>query len=236
MRMRVNVSDLDAVLGTILASVARARYLADLETTALAEQYRAHALLQSVAVPRVRIPQMEIALPLLINSHIENRTRTQQDPAAVAEAVVDPVREVAASFGGELTAGAQKRLVELVTTAVIETRASHEKLGGAPKEAIVQAIDKAVSTLFDEEAVLTSIGGDQARAAISNIRDRVNKAVEISSACTPQLDVSVATSEVKECASPDAITTLRIVLREEGLEWTATQATDGTVRRTLSPE
>jgi hypothetical protein len=58
--------DLSEILGAFLGSVAHARRLADQETVAIAQHYRSDPLLQGLSVPRVRLPEVVLELPVLV--------------------------------------------------------------------------------------------------------------------------------------------------------------------------
>lgn len=53
-------------LGHLLSSVAKARMQADLETLRIAEQYHSHPLLKHFPVPRVRLPKVELSIPVIM--------------------------------------------------------------------------------------------------------------------------------------------------------------------------
>ena len=54
-------------LGHLMAELAIARMEADLETVRLAELYAAHPLLRSMPVPHLRLPDVDVDLPVLID-------------------------------------------------------------------------------------------------------------------------------------------------------------------------
>lgn len=60
-------------LGQLMAEIAIARMHADLETVRLAEIYAAHPLLRTMSVPRLRLPEVDLELPVLIEQVEETR-------------------------------------------------------------------------------------------------------------------------------------------------------------------
>lgn len=56
---------IDELVGSIVAGITRARQLADLETAAVAEEYRKNDLLREMTVPRMIIPEVKVDLPIL---------------------------------------------------------------------------------------------------------------------------------------------------------------------------
>ncbi|MDY6857249.1 MAG: hypothetical protein SWO11_21615 [Thermodesulfobacteriota bacterium] len=65
------MADLGQLIGTILSSVAHARRIADEESTAIAEYYRDNPLLEGMSVPRIRVSELTLELPMLVLSHDE---------------------------------------------------------------------------------------------------------------------------------------------------------------------
>ena len=73
--------DIGEIMGTLLASVSHARRISDEETAAIAEYYKDNPLLEGMSIPRIRIPELTIELPVIIESHegkIENRLQPTQ--------------------------------------------------------------------------------------------------------------------------------------------------------------
>ena len=58
-------------LGQLLSEITIARMHADLETVRLAELYATHPLLKNFPVPHVRLPDVELELPVLIKTSEE---------------------------------------------------------------------------------------------------------------------------------------------------------------------
>lgn len=69
---------LNEVLGALMADLAEARHLADQQTVRLARSYRKDPVLKCMSVPRIRIPEVVVELPIMIDSC--------QSPSAAATA------------------------------------------------------------------------------------------------------------------------------------------------------
>ncbi|MFP4065754.1 MAG: hypothetical protein ACLFS0_09675, partial [Bacteroidales bacterium] len=71
-------------IGSIVASIAEARVMSDVQTVEVAEQYARHELLKHFSVPRMRIEDVELTIPVALAaadpkettaySPIDNRT------------------------------------------------------------------------------------------------------------------------------------------------------------------
>lgn len=64
------MSELSEVLGALMISLVHARRLADEETAAVAEYYKDHPLLEGMSLPRVRVPELTIDMPLTIDKQV----------------------------------------------------------------------------------------------------------------------------------------------------------------------
>ena len=60
-------------LGQLLAEISLARLQADLETVMLAELYAAHSILRTMPVPHMRLPEVELDIPVLISDSEQPR-------------------------------------------------------------------------------------------------------------------------------------------------------------------
>ena len=82
------MSELSEVLGSLMISLVHARRLADEETAAVAEYYKDHPLLEGMSLPRVRVPELTIDMPLTINQHIPAKNAELDSPANVHKALM----------------------------------------------------------------------------------------------------------------------------------------------------
>ena len=77
----------------------------------------------------------------------------------------------------------------------------------------------------------------QARSEIlSDLRADAQRVAMVERSEPPRLEATFATSQVKECASSHCSPRLRVVLKEEGVEWTVMEHEGGATARTLTPE
>ena len=79
-----NVDDEDSeslsdYLGHLLSSVAKARVQSDLETIQIAEQYQNHPLLKHFPVPRVRLPKVELTVPVIMVGTLKSDDEEKKD-------------------------------------------------------------------------------------------------------------------------------------------------------------
>jgi len=61
-----DINELGEILGSVMTALVQARKIADMETAALAEFYKEHPLLEGMSLPRVRVPEMTLDVPVII--------------------------------------------------------------------------------------------------------------------------------------------------------------------------
>ncbi len=225
------MSDLGDLLGSMMTGLIRARRVADEQTAALAEYYRTNPLLEGLSVPRIRIPELTIDLPFLIEGYQEGVNGQINDPDKIASSAAAQVKESlvkhnvkpTANFHRMLTAEVKKQLLSINRT---ETP--------AVKEAVSRAVQQALSnSLTRSKAQLTD---SQREGVFKDIRSSISDVALAKDSVPSSLIANIETADVKEKSTPGTVVRLKITLKEEGLEWT-TQATDnGGVKNTLQPE
>lgn len=230
------MSNLGELLGTLMVSLAKARQIADAETAAMAEWYKAHPLLEGVGVPRVRVPELVIEVPLLLQSEERGEPNKIAEPHVIANAARAELVTSAQRAGSELTTDIVNKAVAEITTGVsdLQTQAA---MGGRSisREAVARLAENAVAHALSGAPSL-KLGGDAVRSIVGDVRRRVQDSAEITPGRAPRINATLMTSEVKEKADPSTVTRIRMTLREEGLEWSSAQTSNGTSVQRLLPE
>ncbi len=226
------MSDLDEVLGAIVASVARARVLADEETIAIAEEYKDHPLLRGMSVPRVRLPDVTIELPVVVEGYDAREEGQSESPttvkAAVSEALKSAMDELGVTMPRGMSTALNKAFDGRLHGRVPKAVQAREVYGAAAEKALLEVVrDQRFGKVFTK----TQIDVLQSRLR-QRARDSAVKVVPKEG----KLQVNVATSAVRNEADPANVTRLRISLREEGLEWALYEREDGSEGQSLTPE
>jgi hypothetical protein len=223
-------TELDAIIGAVVTAVTRARRLADEETAAVAEHYRATPLLSGMSVPRVRLPEVTIDVPVIVDTF---EPSVAGKPASVA-AVNNAARE-------GLKLALEERQVAMPTGLLSRFRDHF----AARADKLPTGTDR--RTVYGDLAdqVLTEVirgRGEPVKldpATVRLARQRMREAVEAVSVETPStpanLKVSILTSDIQAVA-PESVTRIQIRLREEGVEWTTIERDDGSSVHQLVPE
>jgi hypothetical protein len=225
------MADLGDLMGSLMTGVIRARRVADEQTAALAEYYKTNPLLEDLSIPRIRIPELTIDIPMLIEDLLGGESVEMEEPdkiAAEAEAQLKSTMEknnitISPAFQHIFANEVKKRLVDA-------------KQSGAPimNETIARNVQNAFAdTLSKTKSTLTA---SENQIIARDLRDKVSAVSIIKQPVNPSIIANIKTADVKERSSNANVVRLKITLKEEGLEW-ATQATDsGGVKHTLQPE
>lgn len=249
------MADLGELVGTLLASLAHARRMADEETAAIAEYYKSNPLLEGMSVPRIRVPELSLELPILIESIEEG----EADQPREINPIVDHLKET-------LNRSAGKDGIAVRSASYREFRAAFEKhlrrqlerMSPAasvdakrfPPEAVARAADEAfMRARRDEERARVRAARDpdveleplvftaeQVSEARADIRRAANDVALKSEGTRPRINAEIMTAHVKERADAGSVARLKIVMREEGLEWTISESGEGAITKTLTPE
>jgi hypothetical protein len=220
-----------------MSEIALARMQVDLETVRLAELYRSHPLLKSFPVPHLRLPEVEIDIPVLIDeSEVPRPDETPRGGVGQPEmrAKFDEVlRARIARAGVHLTNAEQGRLREALD-------ARDEVLRGVPETSV--DIGRVADDLSATAAEVLKTR-KRRRAGESDIDPGFEADLNESARLEflkmrkppPRLNALVTSAEIGNAPSRESVTHLRVKLSEQGVEWTRIEA-DGGERDQLVPE
>jgi hypothetical protein len=225
------MADLGDLLGSFMSGLIRARRMADEQTAALAEYYKSNPLLEGLSVPRIRIPELTIDMPFIVENHVAGEKGVMEDPRKIADSAITLVND----FLSKSDIKSNPTFNKLFEKEVINQLASVNK-SGLPimKETVVRTIQSTfINALTKSKIALTTIQKDN---LARSLRDKISTISVVKEQTSSSIVANIRTSDVKEQTTSTSVVRLKITLKEEGLEW-ATQASEsGGVIRTLQPE
>jgi hypothetical protein len=230
------MADIGQLVGTLLGSLAQARRIADEETVAIAEYYRESPLLEGMSVPRVRVPEMTLELPVLIQSHDEGKDAELQDDKVIVGEVTAELGLALKEQDVQLTEAQKKRFsarIQCELTAIRRAQDSGQRL---QREHIVRIVDASFAEIAKAAELDKKLSRAQVRIVASRLQKTARDVAFKQEPVPPRIEASIITAEVKEHADAGNVARLRVVLKEEGLEWDVIDHADGTTSRRLSPE
>jgi hypothetical protein len=226
-------------LGQLLAEISMARMQADLETIRLAELYASNPLLRTMPVPHMRLPEVELDIPILVQS---------SDGAREGESVRGGARigDMRLKFDEQLVIFLSKARVKLSATENTTLRAALEErweMTRAPMEISidVQSVaDDLCATTVKVIKRLKCFGSGKAEALISpslenEFRDRVRMDFLKLRTSPPRLTVMMTCSDLHAAGASECLARLRLKVAEQGMEWARIESDDGE-SFTLVPE
>lgn len=226
------MTNLGDYLGQLMSEVVIARVQADLESIRVAELYASHPLLRHMPIPRVRLPEIQMDVPVVIDGSGTPRPG-------------ESVR------GGANIDEGRKRFDKVLAT---HLRANKIRLRADQRTALIKALDAeaerldlpvevSVDTnrLADRltDAVVTSLGESVSEEKLGAVRTGLKEDARLTllalRTAPPRVSASVETSTVREAGPEDKITRIRLTIREESMELTTIEDAGETIER-LVPE
>jgi len=225
------MADLGDLLGSLMSGLIRARRMADEQTAALAEYYKDNPLLEGLSVPRIRIPELTIDMPMLIENHVEGQGGEMEDLTKIADAAEAQLKTTLSKNNIKITPTFHKKFLE-----EIKNQLALVKQTGAPimKETVARTVQGAFAVALTKTK--TTLTASDKEAIARDLRARVSTVSIAKEPVASSIVANIKTADVKERASNTSVVRLKITLKEEGLEWATQSSESGGVVRTLQPE
>ena len=232
---------LNEYLGGLFSSITDARVMADVQTVQVAEQYAKHDLLKHFSVPRMRISDIELTIPVAIEN-LSERSIPQLDPIGNAEFKRINSRELARFVGyTELPPIAGQKLLTALDSR-ITTLVEQIKADGDVRKPMWIFADSIVANLFEIgiEARLHEgkFPGGYAQDEIIKRTYELGLGLFTGVVDKPVLDqlAIIAESHRLREQRPEDVIRIRMKVSEDGMEWQILQRDDGSIERKLLPE
>jgi len=230
------MTNLGDYLGQLLSEIALARMQADLESVRMAELYAAHPLLRTFPVPHLRLPEINLEVPVLIESSEPPREgetpRGGVDSATLAQRFGAVRQRVFDELGVKLSAAEHRRLDE-----TLSARLATPQVPGEVAIDVKRVADDLSAATVRHLAERARPGAAEATVP-DTLEARLKSAatLEFLGARTspPRLTARVTSTELRE-AGPEGVTRLRLRITEQGLELTQVEGAGGVEDR-LVPE
>lgn len=225
------MAELGDIVGALMAGLLRARCIADEQTAALAERYRDNPLLEGLSVPRIRIPELVVDMPILIEDFQDGERAEMVSPDKIIELVFSRIKLAMSSLKKKMptalhesfTAEAGRRLLMVQRQPAAMTR-----------EVVVRAVQGAFSDSLSRSGIV--LEKVELERVAKDIRAAIAELGLLKESINPRIIPNIKTSEVKERATAASVVRLKVTFKEEGLEWAVQASEEGGVARTLQPE
>ncbi len=235
------MATLNEYLGGLFSSITDARVMADVQTVQVAEQYAKHDLLKHFSVPRMRISDIELTIPVAIEG-LSERTGYQLDPIGNADFKRINSRELSRLVGyTELPPIPQQKMLTALDSR-IGMLIKNIKAEGDVKSPLWIFAKDIVTDLFEigvearlhqgkfpdgyHQEEITKITYELGLGLVTGIVDKP---------VLDQLTVIAESHRLRE-QRPEDMIRIRMKVSEDGMEWQTLQRDDGTIERKLLPE
>lgn len=225
------MADLGDLLGSLMSGLIRARRMADEQTAALAEYYKSIPLLEGLSVPRIRIPELTIDMPFLIDNDLEGEKGAMEEPEKIASALDSQLASTLTKNNIKPSPIFRKTFAEEVNT-----RLAILKQSGTPvmQETIARCVQDAFTATLKKTK--TSLTDRHKETIAQDLRATASTVGIAKESVPPGIVANIKTSDVKELSSTTSVVRLKITLKEEGLEWATESSESGGVKHTLQVE
>lgn len=211
-------------IGHLLSEITIARMHADIEAVRVAELYADHPLLRNMPVPRFRMPDVEIDVPVVVKD-------LEEPPAGESPHGIPPIAEMRKVFDQVITSVLAKERITLTATSQKKLATVLDQRVAALTRPSEIAIDmNRVSNDFSINAVKAlgeMIKPEQRAEFEERLKDALRiEFIKIRKPPT-RLNVLVTTAEIREAGPNEVITRLHLKISEEAFEWTTIESDEG---------
>lgn len=219
-------------IGQLLAEITTARMRADMEAVRVAELYASHPLLKTMPVPRFRLPEITLDVPVGIKNIEEQGEEIEVDPVEQKKAFDASVAESLEYAGIKPTPQVMKKLDTAIKRKIATMRQPQLPRSGVFYKA--DALSKTAAKIImeaqrDEEG--------KSKAKIFEIRSKKVTRREFLKLepIRSKVEVLVTSQELREAGPEDTILRIQLKVTEESVEWTSIES-DGETKELLTPE
>lgn len=230
----VNMGD---YIGKLLSEITTARVQADIEAIRMAEIYSSHPLLRNFPVPRIRLPNVELNVPVVI-SEVDG-----EEPEPAADRV--DTRALVEITENSMKAELKKNNVVLNNTELSKLRrtlaARSEEMGLLRERPVsMLTISKNISSetakiLGTFNSVKRKMDNDALRLAAKKMEGKIRDELITRRRPPSRIRISPITSHVREMGDKEQVVTLKLFVTEDAVEWSSFEE-DGETRDILIPE
>jgi hypothetical protein len=231
--MVINLGD---YVGKLLSEISKARVQADIEAVRIAELYARDPLLKNFPIPRVRLPKVEIEAPVVITGSEEDTSEAEKklDIRTIESISNEVVAKSLKSRNISLNREELSLLSRYMKVSLVKLQPVIEK--SISSKAIVKHVtDEVITHLRTNAKVRKNFNAQQIKELSVEISKEID--LEVAKQLKPlnRIKISPLTSSIKEVGDQQKVTTLKLSIVEEGIEWT-TISEDDTENSTLVPE
>ena len=228
------MAKLNEYIGSLVSSVTNARVMSDIQTVKVAEEYAKHNLLKHFSVPRMRIDNIEMTIPIAMDE-LSEKTETEYEPIDNAKFNSIVYKELVNSLG--LTKLPSDLSQNIRTEIAKQTQILEQNIRISKDLTLLQNYIKEITTiLMNLENKLDKPKVDI--EAMSQYLDKIlTQEIKITSQknVIDDLNVIVEAYKLRE-QKPENIIYIKLKISEDGMEWNRSENSNGEIEAKLLPE
>lgn len=218
------MSELSETLGHLLCEITRARMAADRESVRIARQYAEDdgGLLRHFPVPRMRMPQLELTLPVVV-SHIPQGYVAKVAPDMLVSALSANLKEALKGLAIHVSTTEIRKIVRAdanLSQGLVSDQLPTlltEQLHDHTRRLVERQLAKAAAG--NGEAVPASQSAERFKEIAAIIRTQVNRTLDVLPQRPVGISVDARTQQVKEVNQGGSFClSLKLNVTEEGLD------------------
>ena len=219
------MSELSETLGHLLCEITRARMAADRESVRIARQYAEDdgGLLRHFPVPRMRMPQLELTLPVVV-SHIPQGYVAKVAPDMLVSALSANLKEALKGLAIHVSTTEIRKIVRAdanLSQGLVSDQLPillTEQLHDHTRRLVERQVAKAAAA-GNDEAVQASQSAERFKEIAAIIRTQVNRTLDALPQRPVGISVDARTQQVKEVNQGGSFClSLKLNVTEEGLD------------------
>lgn len=228
---------LEEYIGSLVSSITNARVMSDIQTVKVAEEYAKHNLLKHFSIPRMRIDDIEMTIPIALDE-VNEKTQTEYEPINNTKFNALVYKELVNNMGlpalpSKISQNFRKKIAQHTKTLEQNIR-----------------INKNLNSLTTYIHELTAIIGLELEKKLPNFKleikrvDGVEKLQNIlakevriisQKKVIEDLNVIIESHKLRE-QKPENIIYIKLKISEDGMEWNRTENNEGMIEEKLLPE
>ncbi|MGS2718863.1 hypothetical protein ACVBE9_11860 [Eionea flava] len=232
------MAKLNEYLGSVISSLTNARVMADLQTVKVAEEYAKHDLLQHFSVPRMRVDDVELTIPIALEA-TQQKLKSHVDTIDNTEFNKSLYKEVTRGLGvTSLPRAASSEIRSLLAenTHALEKRVNLEKTT-QPVNAFSDELTNKILSINEKHGIADkelAIDKENFKRNISQLAEKQINTNQPASVIE-NLEV-IAESHLLKEQNPANIIYIKMKVSEDGMEWQKMDDENGNTQRKLLPE
>lgn len=231
---------LNDYIGSLVSSITNARVMSDIQTVKVAEEYAKHNLLRHFSIPRMRIDDVEMTIPIALDE-INEKTETEYEPIDNTKFNAIVYKELVNSLGlTKLPIGVSK----ILRNNIVEQTQNLEQNIRITKDLTFLKIYSETLT-----SIILNLGGELPKPKLEikgkidieampqYLERRLSQEIKITSQkkTIEDLNVIVEAHKLRE-QKPENIIYIKLKISEDGMEWNRTENSNGGIESKLLPE